>query len=123
MDLEHDPDRPRADGFTLVEIVIAIVLVGVLSAVVVVGVSRITGKGESAACTASRDAAESASVSYFALHGQYPDTIPQMVSGDQLTLADGVTVTDPLVASGSGWSLTMVPLGPATKPVFNCTER
>ena len=44
-------------GFTLVEIVIAIVLVGILSAVVVVGIGRLTEQGAAAGCAASADAA------------------------------------------------------------------
>jgi len=39
-------------GFTLIEILIAIVLVGILSAVAVVGISNLVSKGGSSACTA-----------------------------------------------------------------------
>jgi prepilin-type N-terminal cleavage/methylation domain-containing protein len=49
MDLAHGEHR-RDRGFTLVEIVVAIVLVGVPAAVVVVGVGSLTATGRSAAC-------------------------------------------------------------------------
>jgi prepilin-type N-terminal cleavage/methylation domain-containing protein len=108
-------------GFTLVEIVIAIVLVGVLSAVVVVGVASLTGKGESAACAASSDAATAAAVSYYAVHRTYPVAFQEMVDGGELTLADDVTVAGPSVLEGSGWTLTMVSVDPGTKPGFTCS--
>ncbi|MEZ5249414.1 MAG: type II secretion system protein [Ilumatobacteraceae bacterium] len=54
----------RDRGFTLVEILIAIVLVGILSAVVVVGIGNLTDKGTDAAA-ASLDAAKSATVVYY----------------------------------------------------------
>lgn len=117
--------RPLANrndtGFTLVEILVAIVLVGVLSAVVVVGVSSLTGKGSSAACAASVDAASAASTSYFADTGSYPTDIQQMVDGGQLELADDVTVTAALVAEGSGWTMTMTPISATTRPAFSCS--
>ena len=57
------PDRYRRRddrGFTLVEILIAIVLVGILSAVVVVGIGNLTSQGSSSACKASADASRAA---------------------------------------------------------------
>ena len=45
-------------GFTLIEILIAIVLVGILSAVAVVGISNLVSKGSTSACAASADAAK-----------------------------------------------------------------
>ena len=60
-------DGEREDkGFTLIEILIAIVLVGILSAVAVVGISNLVSKGTASACTASKDAAKAASAVYFA---------------------------------------------------------
>lgn len=118
-DQQHAPRRDH--GFTLVEILVAIVLVGILSAVVVIGVSRITDKGETAACLASRDAATAAAMAYYAVNRTHPISFQQLIDGDHLTFADGVTVTATLTAQGSGWTLTMGPVGPATKPGFTCS--
>ena len=65
--------------------------------------------------------AASAAVSYFAVHRSFPTGFEPMVAEGQLTLADGVTVTGTLTAEGSGWKLTMVPVGPSTPPAFTCS--
>ena len=109
-------DTTRSDdGFTLVEILIAIVLVGVLSAVVVVGISNLTDKGAKSACTASLDAAKAGSVVYYAANGNaYPTSFTELtaeVGGTPaaLTLPSDVTVSSDAmsISSGSSWTLTM----------------
>jgi len=118
-----DSPRTRRDrGFTLVEILIAIVLVGILSAVVVVGVSNLTDKGSASACKASLDASKAGAVVYFANTGAYPTDFKSMVSTDPaaLTLPSDVTMPTGLSIKGSGWTLTMTPeTGKA--PTFACS--
>lgn len=116
----HTPSPERRDsGFTMVEILIAIVLVGILSAVVVVGVGTLTDQGEESACTASLDASKAGSVVYFAQNATYPTTFPQMVTAAALDVPTDVTVADATL-TGSGWTLTMSG-GGATKPLFACS--
>lgn len=115
---------PDDDGFTLVEIVVAIVLVGVLSAVVVVGVGRLTSQGADAACTASKDAARAGVTVYQGSNLAYPTTLTEMTSGAPaaLSLPSGVTVDGSgLVATGDGWTLTMVPGSAGGPPTFVCS--
>jgi prepilin-type N-terminal cleavage/methylation domain-containing protein len=119
------PSNTRQDqGFTLVEILIAIVLVGILSVVVIVGISNLTESGSSAACKASQDAATTGSRAYLASAGTYPTTLTQMTSPPKpsLELPSGVTV-DPtgMSATGSGWTLTMTPGAAGASPTFACT--
>jgi len=105
-----------------VEILIAIVLVGILSAVVVVGVSNLTSKGGDAACAASLDAAKAGSQVYLASNGSYPTTFTQMTSGASpaLTVPSGVTANaNGAAMTGSGWTLTLWAAGSAA-PVFTC---
>jgi prepilin-type N-terminal cleavage/methylation domain-containing protein len=116
----HERDR----GFTLVEIVIAIVLVGILSAVAVVGIGSLTSKGSEAACSASLDAAKAGSVVYLASNAAYPTTLLQMTSSSPpaLTLPSGVTPNPAgTTATGSGWTLTMTPGSGGGAPQFSCT--
>jgi prepilin-type N-terminal cleavage/methylation domain-containing protein len=107
------------DGFTLVEIVVAIVLVGILSAVVVVGVSNLTGEGAGAACTSSRDAAKAATLAYWATTRTQPATFDDLVGAGSLELAEGVTVHDSgVVLLADGWSLRIT--ASAGGAVFTC---
>jgi prepilin-type N-terminal cleavage/methylation domain-containing protein len=108
-------------GFTLVEIVIAIVLVGILSAVVVVGIGRLTEQGAAAGCAASADAARAATTSYYATNLTYPATIDQLVTGTHLTLSNGVT-TAGTTATGPGWTMTMTPGASGAPPTFTCNS-
>jgi prepilin-type N-terminal cleavage/methylation domain-containing protein len=124
-------------GFTLIEILIAIVLVGILSAVAVVGISNLVSKGSSSACAASLDAAKAGSAVYLAENATYPATLALLANGTSLTLPTGVTVNaaavvaaapHPAAAAGmqtagsATWRLTMTTAGTATTaPVFGCT--
>jgi prepilin-type N-terminal cleavage/methylation domain-containing protein len=118
---EAGTDPMRDQGFTLVEIVIAIVLVGILSAVAVVGIGSLTGKGNDAACKSSLDAAKAASVVHFASNGAYPATLTDMTAGSPaaLTLPTSVTVaTGGMRTQGATWTLTMTAGSP---PTFVCS--
>jgi prepilin-type N-terminal cleavage/methylation domain-containing protein len=122
--------RARDQGFTLVEILIAIVLVGVISAVVVIGVGNLTDKGSSAACTASADAARTGAITHYATNLAYPTTFTQMTTANPptLTLGNNIAInTAPIglnlpgtVATGQGWTLTMTPGTATIAPTFTC---
>ena len=116
--------RRRDDGFTLVEILIAIVLVGILSAVVVVGVGNLTSKGSTSACQASLDASRAGSVVHLTSTGSYPATFTAMTGATppSLTLPSGVTISaSGLVATGNGWTLTMTAGVSGAAPTFVCS--
>jgi prepilin-type N-terminal cleavage/methylation domain-containing protein len=115
--------RPDDEGFTLIEIVIAIVLVGILSAVAVVGIGSLTDKGSSAACTASADAAKAATVVHFASTGEYPADLSAMTDSKfpSLTLPEGVTVDKGgLTTTGASWTLSMT-VDAGRPPTFSCS--
>jgi prepilin-type N-terminal cleavage/methylation domain-containing protein len=125
-------------GFTLIEILIAIVLVGILSAVAVVGISNLVSKGSKSSCGASKDSATAASAVYFAsvTPNAYPTTFTLMISNGALSLPSGVSVNTSAVSpvgalpagapigtqasSGTSWYLTMTGGGGATAPIFDC---
>ena len=113
-------------GFTLIEILIAIVLVGILSAVAVVGISNLVSKGGKSACTATQDAATAASAVYFASNSRYPADFLELTAagttGSPMTLPANVTVASGgMATTGASWVLTMLTAGTASKaPTFGC---
>lgn len=115
----HGVLSPRDTGFTLVEILIAIVLVGILSAVVVVGVGSLTDQGEESACKASLDAAKAGAVVYFAQNAAYAASFTTMISDGALTVPDDVTAAATTL-TGQGWTLTLTGDGTAA-PTFACS--
>jgi prepilin-type N-terminal cleavage/methylation domain-containing protein len=128
-------------GFTLIEILIAIVLVGILSAVAVVGISNLVSKGSNSACGATKDSASAGSAVYFAANGVYPADFldltkataaqtgpPAVPAGSAaMTLPTGVTPNPPVAGTlvlknGTSWTLTMTAGSVAAPaPTFQCT--
>jgi prepilin-type N-terminal cleavage/methylation domain-containing protein len=120
--MQHSRDRDS--GFTLVEILIAIVVVGILSAVVVVGVSALTSKSGSAACTGSRDAATAGATVHYTNTGQFPTTFGDMTNASpaELNLPSSATIdATGLIASTSNWTLTLTPGATGVAPTFTCS--
>ena len=115
----------RDEGFTLVEILIAIVVVGILAAVVVIGISSLTSKGNSTACASSRDATIAATRVHYVNAGAYPTKLTDMTGSSpvELTLPSGVTVDNTGLIAGptSGWKLTMTAGVGGAAPTFVCS--
>ena len=128
--VKEDGDK----GFTLVEILIAIVLIGILSAVAVVGISSLVSKGSKSACSATLDSSKAASAVYFASNNNtYPPSFNELTTATgtgatlipaALTLPSGVALgATPFttLTSGTSWTLTMTPGSGTTAPTFACT--
>ena len=64
--------RKTQDGFTLTELLIVIVILGVLAGIVVFAVSGITDRGVKAACEADKRTVITAVEAYHAKKGSYP---------------------------------------------------
>ncbi|MEY4229803.1 MAG: hypothetical protein RLZZ362_652 [Actinomycetota bacterium] len=66
---EVAPAAKKDKGFTLVELLIVIVILGILSTVTVFAVRGITDRGQTTACTAEVKTAQTAVESFFATYG------------------------------------------------------
>jgi prepilin-type N-terminal cleavage/methylation domain-containing protein len=102
-------------GMTLVELLIVIVIMGILAAVAVLGVSSIQSSGNSTACGQSRDSLKAAVATHYASAGVYPTTIAQLTSTTpaEFTVATGVTASGATL-SGTGWTVTLGANGAVT---------
>jgi len=107
-------------GFTLVELLIVIVILGILATVTVFAVSGISSGAQETACDAERNTMQTAAQAYFADNGVA--TIP--VDTDANTLLIGPTVQETLVQYGllTEVSTTMAVAANGTvTPVAPCT--
>jgi prepilin-type N-terminal cleavage/methylation domain-containing protein len=74
-------------GFTLVELLIVIVVLGILSGIVVFGVGRFRSDAQTAACKADVATVSLAADSYDASVGTYPTDVATLVTGGYLKAA------------------------------------
>jgi prepilin-type N-terminal cleavage/methylation domain-containing protein len=117
----HRFGQTGESGFTLVELLMAIVLVAILSAVAITGIAGLQEKGQTAACATSLESAKSATEMYYSVTGgKYPQTFadltnPPAGSSPLLQPAPGVIQsTTTLEGKGGGWTVTLVPGTTAT---------
>ncbi len=81
------------DGFTLVELLIVIVVLGILSGVVLFGVARFRGDATAAACKADVATVSVAADAYDAQTGAYPTSVDVLVKGQYLKSTPSGTYT------------------------------
>jgi prepilin-type N-terminal cleavage/methylation domain-containing protein len=111
-------------GFTLVELLIAITVVGVLTAVAIVGLGSVTKTGNSSACSTLVESSKAAAATYYANTGAYPRTTGAAPVGfDALMTASPPVLSlpsdvnyagDVMSARNSSWSVTMTGVGGIT---------
>jgi prepilin-type N-terminal cleavage/methylation domain-containing protein len=87
MDRCERTGRAHEDGFTLVELVIVIVVLGILSGIVVFGVGRFRSDANAAACQADMTAVNAAADAYQAVTGNYPAAMSELTAGQYLRSA------------------------------------
>ena len=97
-------NKNQDKGFTLVELLIVIVILGILATVTVFAVSGITDRGQQNACAVEKRALETATEAYFVENSQtFPTTLAQLE-----------TVASSRIRSGLASGRT--PTAPATSP-------
>jgi prepilin-type N-terminal cleavage/methylation domain-containing protein len=126
MGMKGITEEQRERGFTLVELLIAVVVVGVLMAVATVGTDGVVDRGHNSACQASADAAKAASAIFYANSAMtaFPTDFHDLIASNNVyDIPTGVTPTAPAagdkVLTGRGWTLR-ISGGGATVPVFTC---
>jgi general secretion pathway protein G len=97
--------RGNDGGFTLTELLIVIVILGVLTGIVVFAVGAFTDRGEEAGCKADLRTVQAAVEAYRAQEDDYPDAgdagFTQLVAGGYLRAApDSPAYTITLEADG-----------------------
>ena len=75
-------ERRNSDesGFTLVELLVVIVILGILAAVAVFAVGGVTDKGKQASCKADVNSVATASEAYYAKNGAYAADVAALVT-------------------------------------------
>jgi prepilin-type N-terminal cleavage/methylation domain-containing protein len=94
-------NKTQDKGFTLVELLIVIVILGILATITVFAVRGITDQGQQSACEADQKTMQTASEAYFAQFGGSTivvtgDTLPAGMVAKGYTA--GATAEDTLVA-------------------------
>jgi prepilin-type N-terminal cleavage/methylation domain-containing protein len=92
--------RSNEDGFTLVELLIVVVILGVLSGIVVFAVSAFNNDGVTAACKADMKNVEIADEAYFAKTGAHAADTAALVTAGYLKEAPNSTKYTVTVAGG-----------------------
>lgn len=110
MDVRPHHDGCTDDGFTLVELLIVIVVLGILAVVTVFAVRGITDRGQENACAVEVDNLAKAQALHWALNGNYADEATLVTSG---TITSESTMYDVTV---SGDSYSIVSVGECASP-------
>ena len=110
---DYQAKKNSEEGFTLVELLVVIVILGILAAIVVFAVGGITDKGQSSACAVDKRTLETAEEANFAKNGAYVAEATLVTNGFlrsvsakyDVTLVAGPPATYTLAAvTGSGCS-------------------
>ena len=130
----NDHRKYNANGFTLVELLVAVVLVGILTAVAIVGFGGVMKSGNNASCKAMLESSKAAAATYYANQGAYPKTtgaapigfaaLTTATSGiaPVLSVPSGVTVAGNVMNSGTSWSITIAGGGANIPNTFTKTS-
>jgi prepilin-type N-terminal cleavage/methylation domain-containing protein len=126
-------DFNEEHGFTLVELLLAIVVVGILTAVAIVGISGLTDTAKTATCQTTLDSSRAAVVSYYSSQNPhaYPPTFDVLTAGanPDLVLQGRIQHPTAVTLSSGGnptkWTITLDPasgaLGASGPDAGNCT--
>ena len=120
----HGDPAPRAGtgGFTLLELMVVIVVLGVLAGIILFGVGAFRSDARNSACRTDVRTLQTANGAYLAQHGSNAHDIAALISGGYIhsapesgvTFADGVT--NPASMSACTGELALTPDPPSSVP-------
>ena len=99
-------------GFTLVELLIVIVILGILATVTVFAVTGITNKGKTSACNADLKVLQTAEEAYSANNGSYTTNQQQLVDAGLMHSVSGKFTISLLAPSGAAASYKLTGVSP-----------
>ena len=104
--------RSGEGGFTLVELLIVIVILGILAAIVVLAIGGLSGSAKTASCKSGSKTVESAEDAYYAT--QTPPTYGSMAQLETAGLLKQAAADIPFTATGTGTGYTITGTGDCT---------
>jgi prepilin-type N-terminal cleavage/methylation domain-containing protein len=112
--------RENENGFTLTELLIVIVILGVLTGIVVFAVNAFTDRGTQAACKSDRKAIEVAVEAYRAQEGSYPAAGDIAILVTKGYLREQPSNNGYTVSLAAGGAVTGVMGNPPAVPAVTC---
>lgn len=98
--------RKNQDGFTLTELLIVVVILGVLAGIVVFAVSGITDRGVRTACVADKKTVQTAVEAYHAQNNTWPADYDDLTDADAQLLREPPSSTKYTVTLGADGVVT-----------------